>query len=186
MSESRTIPLRYEENLRATNWYAVWTSFIFGQKWQELSGLLFIQAPGYLLAAVFWGILNPALLVSGKHRQVLVWLMGFLVLYSALTRWLSPAWGAMGVAIAFSSTEILLHPWLFSMYGLKNLEYKRFLPEIIMGALFTGLLWIFLQRSLWAGFLCGVFYLVLWCIRNLKILILSAQRFSFGLVSFSE
>lgn len=95
--------------------------------------------------------------------------------YSALTWYLSPAWGAMGVAIAFSSTEILLHPWLFSMHGLKSLGYKKFLPEILVGAVFTGLLWIFAQRNLWAGFLCGVFYLALWYRRNLKILV-SARK----------
>jgi len=155
----------------------VWTSFVFGQKWQGLSGLLLVQAPGYLLAAVFWGVLNPALLVSGKHRQVLLWLAGFLVLYSILTRLLSPILGAIGVVIAFSSTEILLHPLLFFVYGWKRLEYRRLFPEIFLGAGFTGLLWISAQHSPSAGFLCGMSYLTVWCVRNWKFIISASRDF---------
>jgi O-antigen/teichoic acid export membrane protein len=168
-----------EASLKEPNWYAIWSSFIFGQKWQGLSTLLLVQAPGYILAAVFWGVLNPALLVSGKHRQILVWLAGFFILYSVLTRWLSPSLGAMGVAIAFSSTEIIFHPWLFSMYGLKRLEYRKFLPEIFVGAVFTGMLWFCAQHSLRAGFLCGTLYLIVWCVRHGKTLVAARKGFDF-------
>jgi O-antigen/teichoic acid export membrane protein len=148
----------------------IWSSLIFGQKWQGLSGLLLALAPGYLLAAVFWGVLNPALLISGKHRLVLIWLAGFLVLYAVLTRWLSPGLGAMGVAIAFTSVEILFHPLLFWIYGLKHLEYRKFFPEIAIGAIFMGVLWICAQHALWTGLLCSTSYLLVWCTRNGKIL----------------
>ncbi len=155
-----------------------WSSFIFGQKWQGLSGLLLAQAPGYLLASVFWGVLNPALLVSGKHRQVLIWLAGFFVLYAVLTRLLSPALGAMGVAIAFTSAEILFHPLLFWVYGFKRLNCRRIFPEIIMSAVFAGLIWICAQRSLLAGLLCGTLYLIVWCARNWKTLDSASRDFS--------
>ena len=41
----------------------------------------------------------------------------------------------MGVAIAFSATEIIFHPLLFWMYGssLAGLDYKKIFSEIIMG-----------------------------------------------------
>ncbi|HSS99882.1 MAG TPA: oligosaccharide flippase family protein [Terriglobales bacterium] len=157
----------------------LWVPFIFGQKWRELPGLLLAQTPGYLLASVFWGVLNPALLVSRKHRNVLTWLAGFFLVYSVLTRCLSPAWGAMGVAISFSATEIILHPWLFFIYGWKRLEYRSFFPEIVLGAIFTTLLWVCIQRNQAAGFLCATVYLILWLVRNRKILTVASRYFDF-------
>ncbi len=159
------------------NWYAIWTALVFGQKWQGLSPLLFAQAPGYLLAAVFWGVLNPALLVSGRHRHLLCWLVGFSALYSLLTRLLSPARGAMGVAIAFSATEIIFHPLLFWMYGSScgRLDYKKIFSEIIMGLGFMGLFWFCARRSLWLAIMCAAIYLVLWYMRNRKILVFCKQ-----------
>ena len=153
----------------------IWTSLVFSDKWHELPVLLLVQVPGYLLAAVCWGVLNPALLVSGKHRQVLLWLTGFFILYSGLTRLLSPTWGPMGVAMAFSSTEIILHPWLFSIYGIKHLKYGCFFPGMLLGAAFAGILWVCARLDLRVGFLCASFYLIVWCAHNRKILT-SAMR----------
>ena len=158
----------------------LWAVLVFGQKWQGLSPLLLAQAPGYLLAAVFWGVLNPALLVSGRHRHVLVWLMGFTVFYAALTRVLSPAWGAMGVALAFSATEILFHPLLFWIYGIGRVDYRKIFPEIILGSGFMGLLWFCARRSLWAAAASAMVYLIFWYARNRKTLISARKDFEFS------
>jgi hypothetical protein len=52
--------------------------------------------------------------------------VGWYAIYAVLTRLLSPAWGAMGVAIAFSATEISFHPLLFWMYGIDRGLQKDF------------------------------------------------------------
>ncbi len=150
----------------------LWTALVFGQKWQGLSALLLAQAPGYLLAAVFWGVLNPALLVSGGHRQILFWLMGFTVLYAMLTRLLSPGWGAMGVAIAFSATEIVFHPLLFCMYSKAHgtLRYRGIFSEIGLGAGFLFFLWFCAGHSLWSTMVCIAAYMACWCGRNYRLL----------------
>jgi O-antigen/teichoic acid export membrane protein len=159
----------------------VWTTLVFGQKWQGLSMLLLAQAPGYLLAAVFWGVLNPALLVSGRHRHLLFWLIGFSVFYALLTRLLTPAWGAIGVAIAFSTTEIVFHPLLFLMYGriCGRIDYRKLFSEIITGVGFMGLFWFCARHSLWLAIVCVVIYLVLWYARNWKILTSARNDFDF-------
>jgi len=155
----------------------IWTNFVFGQRWHGLSSLLLVQAPGYLLAAVFWGVLNPALLVSGKHHLVLLALGVFLIVYSALTRLLSPAWGAMGVAIAFSTTEILFQLLLFWMYGIKRLEYRKIFPEIILGAVSIAILSMCAQHNLLVAFLGLTVYLVLWRTRNWNALVSASKDF---------
>jgi O-antigen/teichoic acid export membrane protein len=155
----------------------LWTAFVFGQKWQGLSLLLLAQAPGYFMAAVFWGVLNPALLVSGKHRQVLCWLMAFAAFYSLLTRILTPAYGALGVAIAFSTAEVILNPVLFGMYGAERLEYQNVTFEIMIGLIFVGCLWISSQNNARAACICGAVYLGVWWTRNYRTIRSATQSF---------
>jgi O-antigen/teichoic acid export membrane protein len=150
------------------SWYAIWTMLVFGQKWHQLSIVLLAQAPGYLLAAVFWGVLNPALLVAGKQRQVLLWLIGFTLLYSILTRLLSPMWGAMGAAIGFSISEVILMPLLFWMYcsDHRKLAYGEIFPEIILGGGSLVLLALCAQHSQWVAVVVAGVYLIFWYGRN--------------------
>jgi O-antigen/teichoic acid export membrane protein len=146
----------------------IWTVVVFGQKWESLPGLLLAQAPGYLFAAVFWGVLNPALLVSGKHRQLLLWLIAFAVVYTGLAWALIPRWGAVGVAVAFSAAEVWLHPLLFWMYSVLHgrLNYKKIFAEISTGVGSLALLWFAARHSVVGAGVVALLYLAFWFIRN--------------------
>lgn len=146
----------------------LWVPWMFGTHWQLLPGLLLALAPGYFFASVFWGVLNPALLVSGKHRQVLLWLVGFTALYALLAYALTPRWGALGVAIAFSVIEIGLHPLLFVMYSRLHgrLPYQKVFLEMAVGAASMILLWELVQRDHTAAFFLLGIYLLFWYVRN--------------------
>ena len=120
----------------------IWTPLIFGTKWHGLSPLLLALAPGYLLASVFWGVLNPALLATGRHRPLLLWLAGITVTYSALTWLLTPRYSEMGVAAAFSLSQMFLLPPLFWIFRptCVRLLHKITFRELFIGAAFLGAL----------------------------------------------
>jgi PST family polysaccharide transporter len=145
-----------------------WTPWIFGSKWQGLPELLFVLAPGYFFASVFWGILNPALLVSGKHRQVFLWLVAFAVVYASLTWMLTPRYGAKGVVMAFSAVEFALYPVLFYMYSKLHgpLPYRKVFGEMALGATFLAVLWTSARQGWIAAVLITFSYLVVWFVRN--------------------
>jgi hypothetical protein len=98
-------------------------------------------------------------------------------IYAVLTRLLSPAWGAMGVAIAFSATEISFHPLLFWMYGIDRVDYRKIFPGIIIGSAFMALLWYCARHSLWAAAVSAAAYLIFWYARNRKTLISARKAF---------
>jgi O-antigen/teichoic acid export membrane protein len=120
----------------------IWTPLIFGTKWHGLSPLLLALAPGYLLASVFWGVLNPALLAAGRHRPLLLWLAGITTAYAALTWLLAPHYSAMGVAAAFSLSQILLLPPLFWIFRPTCVQLRHTITfrELFIGAVFLGVL----------------------------------------------
>ena len=163
------------------NWYAIWTALVFGQKWQGLPPLLFAQAPGYLLAAVFWGVLNPALLVSGRHRHLLCWLVDFPRFIPCSHGFSVRPRGAMGVAIAFSATEII-----FSSIAILDVwqqlwpavSYRKIFPGIIIG---LRVLWHFFGfvRAIVFGpqSVSAAAYLIFWYARNRKTLISARKAF---------
>ena len=103
----------------------VWTVLVFGQKWQGLPAVLLAQAPGYLLAAVFWGVLNPALLVSGRHRHVLSWLMGFTVLLRRADQIAESRMGGDGCGHC-----IFCHGNCFSPVAVLDLWGRSWIPQI--------------------------------------------------------
>jgi O-antigen/teichoic acid export membrane protein len=117
-------------------------------------------------------VLNPALTVSGKHRQVLFWLLGFAASYALLTRTLAPRWGAVGMGAAFSAVELAGLPLLAWMYTRAHarLEIGPVLFDIALGGGFTALLWMSssLSPRLGAGGL--MLYLSLWVARRRRIL----------------
>jgi O-antigen/teichoic acid export membrane protein len=160
----------------------IWTAWVFGERWHGLSTVLLSQAPGYLLAAVFWGVLNPALLVSGKHRRLLYWLLAFTLIYGLLTRLLSPAWGAEGAAIAFSVTEIVLQPLLFWMYEGTHgkLEYRAILRKLAVGAGSVALIWYWSGHGVWQGSVAATAFLIAWCWWNFNLLESVRQEMSFA------
>ena len=157
----------------------LWAPLIFGAKWSGLPLLLLVLAPGYLFAAVFWGVLNPALMVSGKHRHLVLWLIAFTASYAFLTWKTTPSWPALGVAIAFSVVEITLHPALFWMY--RNLygpiPYKRVFTELALGAAFLALLWPASSYHALAAALPACLYLGLCYLRN-RNLLAGVRRFA--------
>lgn len=145
-----------------------WVPWIFGVRWRQLPGLLLALAPGYFFVSVFWGILNPALLVSGRHRRLLLWLAGFTAAYGLLSWELTRRWGALGVPAAFSAVEILFHPLLFWMYSAIHgrLRYYQVLTEIAAGSVFMGLMWRLSRTSGMAAAPVVVLYLVFWYWRH--------------------
>jgi O-antigen/teichoic acid export membrane protein len=157
-----------------------WSRLAFGDRWNGLPAVLLAQAPGYMVASVFWGVLNPALTVSGKHRQVLLWLVGFSIAYASLTWVLVPRWGALGVALAFSGVELLCLPLLLRMYAqlYNGLRVKPALLEIAMATMFMVLAWMGVQRSWFAGAPLLAIYLLVWSIRNRRVLGSLPARFS--------
>ena len=160
----------------------IWTVLLFGEKWHGLPAVLLAQAPGYLLAAVFWGVLNPALLVSGKHRELLYWLLGFTAVYGLLTRLLSPGWGAVGAAVAFSISEIVLQPLLLCMHGgsQSRVKYGDIVSKLTVGAGSAGLIWFCSGHSPWLGGVLGVGFLMVWCWWNFELLKSARQELGFA------
>jgi O-antigen/teichoic acid export membrane protein len=120
----------------------IWIPLTFGAKWHGLSPLLLALAPGYLLASVFWGVLNPALLASGRHRPLLLWLAGITITYAAFTWLLTPCFSAMGVAAAFSLSQVIFLPLLFWIFRPTyiRLRYKITFRELSIGAVFLAVL----------------------------------------------
>jgi O-antigen/teichoic acid export membrane protein len=116
----------------------LWVPWIFGTKWQGLPPILLALAPGYLLASIFWGVLNPALLATGRHRPLLLWLAGITFTYAALTWLLTPRWSALGVAAAFSFSQALLLPALLRIFRptCVRLRYNITFREISIAAAF--------------------------------------------------
>ncbi len=147
-----------------------WVPLLLGPAWRELPALLLALAPGYFLAAVFWGILSPALLVSGMHRQLTIWLAALAVTFAALTWALTPRWGAMGTAAAFSVVEVGFHPFLFRMYARIHgmFAYRAVATELAIAGGFVGALWAAsrFHPTATAGLL--FLYFALWCARNAR------------------
>jgi O-antigen/teichoic acid export membrane protein len=145
-----------------------WVPLIFGVRWHLLPALLLTLAPGYFFVSVFWGILSPALLVSGKHRQMLLWLAGFLAAYGLLSWRLTRRWGALGVPAAFSAIEVLFHPLLFWMYTRVHgrLRYNRISAEMAAGAISLALLWTATHYNSLAAVMVVTSYLTVWYLRN--------------------
>jgi O-antigen/teichoic acid export membrane protein len=145
-----------------------WVPLVFGAKWQLLPELLLAQAPGYLLVAIFWGIINPALVVSGKHRYIFYYLAGSTTVYALLTAVLTPRLGALGVAVAYSANHIVCIPILLRMYaGVHgSLRLKKVFTEIAIGMASVGLLWVAARYSIAATAGVLVAYSALWYLRN--------------------
>ena len=145
-----------------------WVPAVFGTKWRNLPPLLVALAPGYLLASVFWGVLNPALLAVGRHRSLFLWLACITSTYAGLTWWLTPHLAAMGVAVAFSLSQLLLLPallWIFSRTGSRLHPGKTF-RELILGSAFLYPLWILVQRSVSTAMVLTAGFLGWWLVRN--------------------
>src|SRR4029077_14383080 len=130
-----------------------WVPLIFGAKWSALPVLLLAHAPAYLLASVFWGIMSSALVVSGKHRHMFVFLICFVAVYATLTVLATSRLGPLGVPLAASTTHILLYPFLFSMYrrSLGRVRFKKVAAELLRGAGFTVLVWWCAQYRGWVA-----------------------------------
>ena len=146
----------------------IWVPLVFGAKWQLLPQLLLALAPGYLLVSIFWGIINPALIVSGKHRYIFYYLAGSTVIYAQFTAVLTPRIGALGVAIAFSANNIISIPVLLWMYaGVHGrLRFRKVLTEIATGMAFVALLWAAARYTIAGAGIVLVVYSVLWYLRN--------------------
>jgi O-antigen/teichoic acid export membrane protein len=143
----------------------IWTPLIFGAKWHGLSPLLLALAPGYLLASVFWGVLNPALLAAGRHRPLLLWLAGITLTYAALTGVLTPRYSAMGVAAAFSLSQMISLPplfWIFRPTSIR-LRHQITFRELIIGIVFLAALAF--AHGAATPFITGIF-LAWWYWRN--------------------
>ncbi|MGC2697143.1 MAG: oligosaccharide flippase family protein, partial [Candidatus Angelobacter sp.] len=121
----------------------VWVSLVFGAKWSALPVLLLAHAPAYLLSCVFWGVMSSALVVSGKHQLVFVFLMGFVAVYATLTVIATAKLGPLGVPVAASITHIIMYPLLIGIYGrsLGRIRYRKVIGELFRGALFLPLMW---------------------------------------------
>jgi O-antigen/teichoic acid export membrane protein len=146
----------------------VWTPLIFGAKWQLLPQILLGLAPGYLLVSIFWGIINPALVVSGKHRYIFYYLAGSTLVYALLTALLTPRLGALGVAVAFSANNLVSVPVLLRIYASVHgkLRLRKVLTEITIGMVFVALLWAAARYSIAATALLMLAYSTLWYMRN--------------------
>lgn len=151
----------------------LWVPVLFGASWRALPTLLLALAPGYALAAVFWGVLSPALQVSGRHRQLALWMVGFTLSYALLTWALTPRWGALGSAAAFSVAEVLFYPLLFCMYARLHgmFEYRAVGRELAAGAVFVAAIWISAQHRPLAAPILAALYLALWYARNARSLL---------------
>ena len=150
-----------------------WVPWVFGAKWSTLPVLLLAHAPAYLLASVFWGIMSSALVVSGKHRHMFVFLFCFLAVYATLTVLATARLGALGVPLAASTTHVLLYPFLFSMYrrSVGDVRFKKVAAELLRGALFTVLLWWSAQSWGWMAVLAACVYVVFWYLGNSRSLV---------------
>jgi O-antigen/teichoic acid export membrane protein len=148
-----------------------WVPWIFGARWNLLPAVLLVLAPGYFFVSVFWGILNPALLVSGKHRQILLWLFGMTALYASLSLALTPRWGAVGLAVAFSAAEISFHPLLFRLFRrtIGKFDYRKILAEVVLGTAFLITIWDLAARRSMITLPAAGLYLGLWYWRNVEI-----------------
>src|SRR4029077_1924773 len=145
-----------------------WVPLIFGAKWSALPSLLLAHAPAYLLASVFWGIMSSALLVSGKHRHMFVFLVCFVAVYATLTVLASSRLGPFGVPLAASATHIVLYPFLFSVYrrSLGDVRFKKVAAELLRGAVFTALLWWCAQYWGWMAALIACVCVTFWYLGN--------------------
>lgn len=146
----------------------IWAPLLFGAKWPLLPVLVLAHAPAYLLAAVFWGIISSALVVSGKHRQVCLFLACFVMVYAALTILATAKLGAVGVPIAASATHVLLYPFLFSLYqrSLGKLRYGKLAAEIVIGAVFAAGMWLCAQSQMWMAVPVAGLYVAIWYLRH--------------------
>jgi lipopolysaccharide exporter len=123
----------------------VFTPIIFGAKWDGLPLILLAQAPAYFAAAVFWGVLNPALLASGKHRQLLYAQLGMVATYAGASWLLTPRSGALGVALAFSVSQVGLQLVLILMYrrNYGQLALGKPILEMLLGSVsMIGTWWL--------------------------------------------
>jgi O-antigen/teichoic acid export membrane protein len=100
--------------------------------------------------------------------------------YASLTWILVPRWGALGVALAFSGVEFLCLPLLLRMYAqlYNGLRVKPALLEIAIGTMFMVLAWMGVQRSWFVGAALLTIYLLVWGIRNRRVLRSLPDRFS--------
>jgi O-antigen/teichoic acid export membrane protein len=146
----------------------LWVPLVFGVKWQLLPQLLLAQAPGYLLVAIFWGIINPALVVSGKHRLIFYYLAGSTTVYALLTWGLTPRLGALGVAVAYSVNHIVCIPILLRIYASVHgrLRSKKVFTEIALGMVCVALLWAAASYNVAAAAGILVTYSAIWYLRN--------------------
>ena len=145
-----------------------WVRLLLGPKWSGLSWILLAMAPGYSFAAVFWGVLNPALLVAEKHKAAAMFMVWFTGLYALLAMLLVPKFGAIGVASAFSLTHITLYPilifWCVRHY--RGLRISKPISEIMLGGLFMATGWLAWRQGFLYGALVSCLYLAIWYLRN--------------------
>jgi O-antigen/teichoic acid export membrane protein len=150
---------------------AVWVPVVFGPKWPNLPLLLLIMAPAQLVTAVFWGILNPAMIVAGKQRAIAGFLAVLTLVYAASTWLLTIWWGAYGVAVALSLSYVSLFPFLFRLYRRTHgpLPLGRPLTEIVIATGFMLALWFANGHVGPIGLLCAA-YVAIWSFRNSDLL----------------
>lgn len=169
-----------------------WVPLIFGHKWSSLPVLLLTHASAYWVSAVFWGILSSALVVSGKHRQVFVFLACFVAVYATFTVFATSRLGPVGVPLAASANHILTYPFLFWICRkpLGKIRLKKVGAEFFCGAVFAGLIWV--SCRYWIGWpiLLACLYLALWYLGNSRSLLslvqLGRSAFSRPMVASEE
>ncbi|HET9364026.1 MAG TPA: oligosaccharide flippase family protein [Candidatus Angelobacter sp.] len=146
----------------------LWVPLALGAKWNALPFLLLLLAPAYFLSSIFWGILNSAFVVSGRHRTIFAFLVCFLTIYAPVTWVLTLKFGAVGAAAAFSITHILLYPALLIAYwrAVGRLRLRKLGLQLFTGIVCTGLLWMGSQYAPWIAAGGAIVYLTIWYLRN--------------------
>jgi O-antigen/teichoic acid export membrane protein len=132
----------------------IWVPLVFGPQWTPMSEVILLQAPGYFLAAIFWGVLSSVLFVADKGRFVLAWLGSFGVAYAALSVvFIKAANSWLGVGAAWTICYLIATPIL--VYGYANKRTAEMLwhlgGKIGLGSAMIVAVWILMSSGHRAG-----------------------------------
>jgi lipopolysaccharide exporter len=149
----------------------LWVPKVLGSAWTELSALLLITAPAYMLASVFWGVLSPALFVRGKGAVVFRYQVALLIVYGLLTAVFAARFGALGIAGAWAAAHVLLAPMIFRAFRLAEILDRTVVAQFVL-AIVAGvsMYWLASEGLMGPSVLCLFAYLGAWIIINRTLL----------------